>query len=135
MKRLFLALLFLLCAAPLAAEQLPYANTPMWKATGAGVASDTTSLAVPVTDCYRFREVSVQLLGTWAGVVTFEISNDGTNWVGILLAPPSTGTGALTAAANGIWSGPINAGFFRARFSTATSGSPLGTALFFTVGN
>lgn len=132
--RLISTLLVLLCVSgppALAQTQLPYSPTPLIKLTGSATAQN--DLAVPTTDCSRFRVVSVQLLGTWTGTVTFEVSNDGTNWVGVVLtASTATTIGATTATANGTYSGSINANYFRARFSTASSGTVNGTALFFT---
>lgn len=83
-------------------------------ATGNGTPIDITGLS----------SIGVQVTGTFVGTITWEVTVDGTNWLGILLAPPSTGTGALTAAATGLFTGSV-AGMaqFRARVSAYTSGA------------
>lgn len=69
--------------------------------------------------------VSIQLAGTWAGTITFEATVDGTNWVALNLTPSNSGTDASTATANGAFSKAANGWTaVRARFSTATSGTP-----------
>lgn len=67
--------------------------------------------------------VGFQLTGTWTGVVTFEATIDGVNWVAVNADPVPTGAAATTTTANGLYQVPC-AGFsqVRARFSTATSG-------------
>ena len=68
--------------------------------------------------------VGLQLLGTWAGTVSFEATLDGENWVAFNMVPAASATAASSATANGCWS--ANCGGYeavRARFSTATSGT------------
>lgn len=67
--------------------------------------------------------VAVQITDTWAGVITFEGSIDGQNYVSVPLTQITSGVSGATATANGIYIGSV-AGFanVRARFSTATSG-------------
>lgn len=70
--------------------------------------------------------VALQLLGTWAGTVSFEATLDevaGT-WVAFNMVPSNSATAASSATANGAWSANC-AGYeaVRARFSTATSGT------------
>lgn len=48
-----------------------------------------------------YARVLIQITGLTTGTVTFEASVNGVTYVGILGAPPATGTGALTATANG----------------------------------
>lgn len=65
-----------------------------------------------------------QLTGTWAGTVTFEASVDSANWVTVSVTPSNSATTVTTATGNGVW-WVENTGYaaFRARFSTATSGT------------
>lgn len=73
-----------------------------------------------------YKVVTVSLQGSWTGTVTFEISLDGTNFVVQNMLPNNgTQTAVTTATANGIWvtQMPITAQAFRARFSTASSGT------------
>jgi hypothetical protein len=68
--------------------------------------------------------VVYQIFGTWAGVVTFEGTIDGTNWVSVRAEPLTTGTLAVSTTADGLFR--IDAsGLFktRCRFSTDTSGT------------
>jgi hypothetical protein len=66
----------------------------------------------------------VQLLGTWAGTVTFEASINGTDYVALNMVPSNSATPASTSTANGSWTANV-AGFTsaRARFSADTSGT------------
>lgn len=73
-------------------------------------------------DCSRVRYLAWQCssMGT-TGVVTPEISLDGTNWLGCTFVTPSGATQATFNGA-GIWHMPVFAKFFRLRLSTATTG-------------
>jgi hypothetical protein len=83
-----------------------------------------------VMDVAGLRTITVQVAGITSATVTWEVSVDGSNWVGILAAPPSTGTGALTTTADGVFSVSV-AGFplFRARISAWASGAITITAM------
>lgn len=75
-------------------------------------------------------KVSVQLVGTFSGTITFEATCDGTNWVAAAMTPvgqpPAYATAVTSATTTGIWSAPTNAyAGFRARCSTYSSGSPV----------
>ena len=68
--------------------------------------------------------VILQLIGTWAGTMTFTVSNDRQTWYPIYGQIPGTALGlVLTSTANGIFrfntSGVL---FFRIQFTTYTSG-------------
>jgi len=80
--------------------------------------------AVTISNLRGAGSVSVQLTGTWTATVTFEVSNDGTNWVAVELTTPDGAAAASTATTTGIYCGPIAAHFkFRARCSAYTSGT------------
>lgn len=70
--------------------------------------------------------VALQLLGTWAGTVSFEaiVDGDAGTWVAFTMVPSASATAASSATANGAWSANC-AGYdsVRARFSTVTSGT------------
>ena len=96
------------------------------------VAASAADTAATVSGFPSPGELAVQLVdategGSWSGTVTFEVTVDGTNWASYELYP-STDLAAsaltATATADGIFLGKSN-GFsgFRARFSTATSGT------------
>jgi len=92
-------------------------------ATGTlGVLNAAVALSTDDTD--RF---SVQLTGTWAGTVIFEVSNDNTNWVSVALVNSTSTaltTGVVSTTANGLFY-RIDAfsPFFRVRMSVYTSGT------------
>lgn len=96
--------------------------------TGAGAytanlaaTNDALTFGEPDSRCCK---AVIQLTGTWSGTVTFEVTLDGTTWVAILGTPTTTATQASTATANGAWQFEVSGYFlFRARFSTATSGT------------
>ena len=71
--------------------------------------------------------VSICLKGTWTGVITFEACNDpAATFFALPMTPIAGGATVTTASANGLWY-VQNTGFsvIQARFSTATSGTPV----------
>jgi hypothetical protein len=90
------------------------------------VSMDTVEDALTITklDPFKAGSVAFQFTGTWAGVITFESTVDGTTWVATRVQPIGSGTAVTTATANGIWRMPIIGQVSaRARFSTDTSGT------------
>lgn len=83
-----------------------------------------------ILDCAGYSAAGLQVTGTFVGTITWEVSNDGgTTWVGILAAPTTTGTGALTATTTGIYVVDVSAiEKLRARVSAYTSGAITVTA-------
>ncbi len=76
--------------------------------------------------------ISVQLTGTWVGVVTFEGSNDGTTWVPVPLewvnaTTPLPAWITTTANTNNIYHGAVSFAQFRVRVSSYTSGTIVAT--------
>lgn len=105
--------------------------TQVFSISGSG--ATTNSTPVPSVLVAGYTWVSVQLTGTWTGTVTWEASNDNSNWASIaLINTTSTGGGAATTATgNGTYHGPKGAFlYFRARFSTASSGTVSAVATF-----
>lgn len=89
-------------------------------ATGVGVAMDVAGL----------RWVGVQVAGITSATITWQVTIDGTNWLGILAAPPSTGTGALTTTADGVFVVDVKGvAQFRANITTWATGTITVTAL------
>lgn len=70
-----------------------------------------------------------QITGTWAGVISFEASNDNSNWVAIWGYQSGTTTITTGTTVNGIFR-CTTSGFkyVRARYSTDTSGTAVVTA-------
>lgn len=86
-------------------------------------AAVATGNGTPI-DCRGFSWLAVQVVGITSATITWEISLDGTTWFGVLVAPPVTGTGALTVTADGVFRVQCAGfGFFRARISTWVSGT------------
>lgn len=88
--------------------------------TLAGLNSETS------VDTRGFGVLVLQLSGTWAGTITFEVSSDGGNWTGINGMQPSGVIPAGTATGNAVFRFSV-AGIsrFRVRFSAYTSGAPI----------
>jgi hypothetical protein len=83
--------------------------------------------------------VSVQILTQYTGTtptITFQTSNDGTNWVACTLENTTSTTGAGvtgTSTAGNSYQGPLPGRYFRLNFTGAyTSGTTTGTISFFT---
>jgi hypothetical protein len=75
-------------------------------------------------DVANYDVIGIQVTGISGDTITWEASIDGSNWVGILAAPVTTGTGALTATTNGVF--VLNCaglGFLRARISNYSAGT------------
>lgn len=101
-------------------------------ATGSLTTQTCSGTSISATGCIGvnlggYKVVGCQLTGTWTGTVTFEVSADGgNNWVTQNMLPSTgTQTAVTTATANGLWYTQqlISASQFRARFSTASSGT------------
>lgn len=83
------------------------------------------------TDCNGYRGIALQIIttaGITAGVISFEGSNDNTNFVAIALSDEATPTAdpvttiTLVASTSRFMIGPIHFRYFRARISTAVTG-------------
>lgn len=77
-------------------------------------------------DCLGYRSISLQLLGTFSGTVTFQQSNDNTNWVSLpLIVVNGVGASAPVASATavGAWFGPIAMRYVRFTVTAYTSGT------------
>lgn len=76
------------------------------------------------TEGLNSDEITVQLTGTWAGTVTFEVSVNGTNWVTAQALPSNSGTAVTTTTANGAWKFSYGAyPFYRLKMTAYTSGT------------
>jgi hypothetical protein len=87
---------------------------------------------VPTTDVSQFSVVSVQTGGTFSGTLTFQGSNDNTNWSNVLLNNvASVGAPVASTTSSGILytgAGPFR--YFRVRMTAYTSGTATGAAMF-----
>ena len=93
----------------------------------------TTVQAVGTTDCALYRSVSVHITshGT-SSTVTFQGSNDNSNWVAVALAQPSNtlSSPSTTSTTVGIWSGPISYRYFRLNVTGISAGTTAGVIEF-----
>ncbi len=98
----------------------------------AGVIPINTILMQTNAGASPYNTISVQAVSVGTtGVVTPEVSNDGTNWVGVTMFTLAGAT-ATTFNAAGLWLVPIGFRHFRLRLSTATTGgtTTISTCLF-----
>jgi hypothetical protein len=81
-------------------------------------------------DVTEYKFVSLQLTGTWEGVVTFQGSNDNGTFYDIVGQDVTSLTSPYSAATsvNGLFKIPVLYKWFRARVTTYTSGTVTGTA-------
>lgn len=83
-----------------------------------------------IVDCANYDVIGIQVSGISGDTITWEASIDGTNWVGLLVAPVTTGTAALTTTANGVFAVDCSGlALLRARISTYGAGTITVTAL------
>lgn len=131
MKKLLFALVLLCCLSP----PVFGASYPIQQSvnTVSGSTATLDGLVIPQSFVAGYTWVSVQLTGSWTGTVTWEVSNDNVNWSpAALIVPSSVGGGMIsTATTNGTYHGPKGSFlYFRARLSTAGSGTVIGLASF-----
>lgn len=98
--------------------------------------STGVAAAVAVTDCSNYRWVSVQITGQGTGsTVTFQASNDNSNWTNIYLRQSGTTSTAFavstTAAAS--FDGPLPYRYFRLNVTGISAGTTAGTVVFTTM--
>ena len=88
---------------------------------------EDTAVILALSDKNQGELHTYQILGTWAGTITFEVKTRATStWVSVLVTNVATQaipTGATTTA-NGVFRFLGNGLDSRARFSTDTSGAP-----------
>ncbi len=91
---------------------------------------------VPATDVSAYKWLSLQVFGTWTGIITFQGSNDNTNWNNVALqtidAYSTTAATIINASINSIFTGPIAFRYFRVRMTSYTSGTAQGTLELYT---
>lgn len=95
----------------------------------------TTAQAVGTADVSNYRSVSVQIL-TQGGssTVTFQGSNDGSNWVSVALVQPSntlSSPSTSTSSANVMFVGNLSFRYFRLNVTGIASGTTSGVIEFF----
>lgn len=99
-------------------------QTVLDSTTITGTANTTNGLVTSSTDCSNYTFLSLQLTGTWSGIITFEFSNNNTDWIsGVLYNLSTTGAPNTVTTGNGIYYGNKQGRYFRARLSTYSSGT------------
>ena len=90
--------------------------------SGSASANNTDLFSV---DCSAFRSINFQITGTWVGTITFQASNDNTNWNSCVLFQGGGGTSTVgaTTANNLLYGSTGGFNFFRIRFTAYTSGT------------
>lgn len=96
----------------------------------------TTAQAVASTDVSNYSWVSVHSVtqGT-SSTITFQGSNDNTNWTSLTLVDPANAAGAgmsvSTTSANRIFAGPIATRYFRINVTGISAGTTAGVVEFY----
>lgn len=114
----------------LASDQSPvFTRSANAIVSGNGTAANTDLF--PSTDVSQYAVAMLQITGTFVGTITFQGSNDGTNFVSVNAQTISNGTTTIvqTATAAGMFKIPIHFRFLRIRMTAYTSGTAVGTTL------
>jgi hypothetical protein len=74
-------------------------------------------------DAVDFQSVSVQVSGTFVGTITFQVSNDGTNWFNKILSYSNNNGQGVSATTPTVAFGDLGARYFRAQMTAYTSGT------------
>jgi hypothetical protein len=93
------------------------------------VAANNTDLIK--VECLDTKQIDLQITGTWTATVSFQASNDDTNYNSILAFPIGTVNGAATTSttATGAWVIPVTARWIRIRTTSYTSGTTAGVVV------
>lgn len=76
-----------------------------------------------------YQSVSVQIIGAWAGTITFFVSNNGSDWITVAGYAVGSGAAMVTSAAgNGMFTFPTAGRYFKAQLTAYTSGAPAAIA-------
>jgi hypothetical protein len=107
---------------------IPVGTGSQLNVTGSGAALSADLISVA---CDPYRSICIQITGTFVGTVTFQASNDNTNWFGLVGKLSSDGSGTLgaTATATGIFiASLVGYQYVRARLTAYTSGTATANA-------
>ena len=108
--------------------------------TGASTFYTNTLASVTDGDYYEMREnggVAITISGTWSGTISFQQSNDEQVWysVAALAAPGTGGANVTSTTANGAFFMVVQLRYFRAVFTSYSSGTANVTARFVSDGS
>lgn len=89
---------------------------------------------VASTDVSAYKWLSLQInANAYSGTLTFQCSNDNTNWISLALSQPSSSTySSVTTLTNIIYHGPVFFRYFRVRMTSYASGTAQGTLEIYT---
>lgn len=107
---------------------IPVGTAAQLNVTGSASALNADLIS---TACDGYRSVCVQITGTFVGTISFQVSNDNTNWVNIAgkLASDIAGNLQATVTAASLFIANLNGfQFFRLRFTAYTSGTATANA-------
>lgn len=88
--------------------------------------STTNNDLLPAIDVRNYKYASVQILGTWTGTVTFQVSNDNVTFVSQNVLPPNSASATSTTTSNGQWNIPLSSRYLRIRVTTGGTGTVQG---------
>lgn len=107
---------------------IPVGTAAQLNVTGSASANNTDLIN---TACDAYRSIAVQITGTFVGTLSFQVSNDNTNWAAVAAKTAGDTAGSLTnsvttpqlaiATLNGYQ-------YFRLRFTSYTSGTATANA-------
>jgi hypothetical protein len=109
---------------------IPVGTGSQLNVTGSGSALNAVLLS---TACDAYRSVSVQITGTYVATTTFQVSNDNTNWVGLVgkSAADSAGQFSSSGTAPFIFTAAlVGYQYFRVTLTSYTSGTATANAYF-----
>lgn len=104
-----------------AGNPIPTGPAAQLNVTGSASANNTDLISVA---CDAYRSVNFQINGTWSGTISYQVSNDNTNWGALGCFQASTNAAGSSTTANLIAYGSLTGyQFFRIRFTSYTSGT------------
>lgn len=87
---------------------------------------------VASTDVSAYRGATIQVIGTFSGTLTFQGSNDNSNWASVQSTTIGTGVCTATTATTGLFVIPVSFRYLRIRMTAYTSGTATGVLELYT---
>lgn len=100
--------------------------------TYSGSASALNADLIPSTKISGYQTASIQITGTFVGTITFQGSNNNTDFENVYVQPigiPNNGQPTVSTTSTGIYHLPLNFEFIRIRMTSYTSGTATATVL------
>lgn len=121
------ALLLALLLVPLASAATVRPEQDMTTYTMDPVAANNTDLIK--VECLTTHQIEVQISGTWSATISFQASNDDTNYSAMQAFPVGGGATVTSTTSTGQWVIPVTARWIRVRVTAYTSGTTAGIAV------